>query len=217
MKWPILLCTLESRTLVGSQVEYCRPLRAISPAPHNTFVCTSESSVQRSAQTVSIVTLKKPSSPRPVRCNLPSRALPGPKFNRNAFTAAPVSRFISPIQTASDYSWHQHQNFQMKMSLRNYHKFDPNFHAFQLNSSHHSIHRNSSHHQIKNCPCEKCQWIMSVQIPQFMSFSLILVFLELTNHFLRFYSCTNYWHRWLFFVDFSITFFHLSFALTLRP
>ena len=54
---------------------------------------------------------------------------------------------FSPIQPASDYSWHQDQNFQVKMSLRSCHTFDPNLHAIQSSSSDHSIHRNSNHHQ----------------------------------------------------------------------
>ena len=62
------------------------------------FLCTSESFVQRSTQTVFIVTLKLPSSiisdsPLAFRWNLPSLAPSRHKFNGNVFTAL-VSRFI---------------------------------------------------------------------------------------------------------------------------
>ena len=69
-----------------------------STAKH--FVHLNKSSVQRSKQSVFIVTLKLPRStirntyPLAVRLNLPSPDLSGPKFNENVFTEAPVSRFI---------------------------------------------------------------------------------------------------------------------------
>ena len=76
----------------------------------------------------------------------------------------------SPIQTASDYSWHQDQDFQVKVSLRSCHVFVPNLRAIQPNSpSHHSIHHNSSNPSIPAImkPRKNCQWDTCVQIPEF--------------------------------------------------
>ena len=78
--------------------------------------------------------------------------------------------WFSPIQTASDHWWHWHPNLQVKMSLRKSHTLFPNLRAIQQNSSHHSIDQNSSHRSIRhhsNHHSRKCQWDMSVQIPEF--------------------------------------------------
>ena len=95
-----------------------------------------------------------------------------------------------------DHSVHQDQNFAVIASMRNCHKFDPNLHTIQPNSSQHSIHRNSSHHHTKSCPCKTCQWDTSVQSPEFLSLSLISGFQDLINQFSKFFQCTNLWHLW---------------------
>ena len=78
---------------------------------------------------------------------------------------------FSPIQTASDNSLHQGQNFPVNVGLRNCHKFcAPTFFAIQTLSSHHSIHRNSSHHQTRTCQRKNCQCDTSVQIPESLNF-----------------------------------------------
>ena len=109
----------------------------------------------------------------------------------------------SPIQTASDYSWHQDPNLQVKMSLQKCHTFVPNLRAIQQSSSHHSIHQNSSHRSIRhnsNHRSRKCQWDMSVQIPECPSLSLISSFQDLRDQFSMFYPCTSLWHLWFLWI-----------------
>ena len=103
----------------------------------------------------------------------------------------------SPIRTASDFSWHQDQDFQVKMSLRKCHTFVPNLRAIQQNSSHHSIHQNSIHPSIRhhsNHRYKKCQWYMPVQIPEFPSLSLISNFQDLRDRFSMVCPCATFWH-----------------------
>ena len=179
-----------------------------STAQH--FVYISVSSIQRSEQSVFIVSLKLPSS-----------------TIRNPFTTgSPVESSIScslwtkvqwelcslellcpgsssPIQTASDYSWHQDPNLQAKMSLRKCHTFVPNLRAIQQSSSHHSIHQNSSHRSIRhnsNHRSRKCQWDMSVQILEFPSLSLISSFQDLRDQFSMFSPCASLWHLWFLWI-----------------
>ena len=136
---------------------------------------TGESSVQRSEQTVFVVSLKLPSS-----------------TIRNPFTTdIPIESSISSLQLLCPVFFHPFKplrtthgtkinNFQVKISLLDCHKFDPNLHAIHPNSSHpsincnsdyHSIHHNFSQHETKNC-----QWDTSVQIPEFPSLFLISIF-----------------------------------------
>ena len=89
----------------------------------------------------------------------------------------------SPIQTASDLSWHPDPNLQVKMSLQKCHTFIPYLRAIQRDSSHHFIHQNSSHRHNSNHRSMKCQWNMSVQIPEFPSLSLISSFQDLRDQF----------------------------------
>ena len=87
-------------SIVVSQVEILSPTRAISAALHNTL-CTPVSLPFRDrSDPFSSYPLNyqaPPSgihSPLAVRCNLPSPAPSGPKFNGHVFTAAAVSRCI---------------------------------------------------------------------------------------------------------------------------
>ena len=128
-------------TTVGSQIE-------ILTSFAHYIVYTNESSVQRWAQSVLIVTLKLSSSMEQeyihdwlfdenLRFPLP--------LGGNVFCAPLLCpNLMSSIQT-SDCSMHQEQNFQVKMSLRDCHRLVPNLHATQPNSNHHSMHRNSNH------------------------------------------------------------------------
>ena len=85
---------------VMSEVEILSSFaRDFCPTAQN-FVHSSESSIQRSEQSVFIVFFELPSSTirNPFTTgspqNIPSPAPSGPKINGNAFTAAPVSKFI---------------------------------------------------------------------------------------------------------------------------
>ena len=110
-------------TTVASQLEFLPSFCKRFLQHCTTFVYASESSVQRTTQTIFIVTLTLLTT----GCsNLPSPAPSGAKFNGHVFTAAPVNKFIFTHSTASDYSWHQDQNFQVKMSLVSCRKFHPN-------------------------------------------------------------------------------------------
>ena len=91
----------------------------------------------------------------------------------------------SPIQNASDCSWHQDQNFQVKMSLRSW------------VCSHPSCHSNPALVIIPfivtpviitptKDPCKNCKWDTSVQIPEFLSLSLISSFQDLRDQFSKF-------------------------------
>ena len=167
-------------TAVGCQIEILSPFaRKFSTKPQH-IVCTSESSVQRSTQTFFIVTLKLPSST--VRDTLTGGCSIEPPISCSIWTEVQwtcvhrspcVQVHLHPLKPSSDCSRHQDQNFQLKVSLRNCHRFDPNLYAIQPNSNHHFIHRNSSHHHTMNCPCENCQYDTSVQIPEFLNLTLI--------------------------------------------
>ena len=103
----------------------------------------------------------------------------------------------SPTQTASHYSWHHDTNLQVKMSLRKCHTFVLNLRAIQRNSSHHSIPQNSSPRSIRhhsNHRSTKCQWDMSVQIPEIPS--LISSFQVLRDQFSMFCPNASLWHLW---------------------
>ena len=128
----------------------------------------------------------------------------------------------SPIQTASDYRWHWHPNLQVKMSLRKCHTFVHHLRAIQQNSSHQSIHRNSSHRSIRhhsNHRSRKCQWDMSVQIPELPSLSPISSFQGMRDQLSMFCRSVRLWHlgSFGFSFRFSLDFFTLAFALTLGP
>ena len=184
------------------------------------FVCTSESSVQRSIHTIFIVTLKLPSytitDTLTTGCSKES-SISCSILTKVPWTLCPGS--FSPIQPASDYSWHQDQNFQVKMSLRSCHTFDPNLHAIQSSSSDHSIHRIPAIINHTKNWCGNFQWDTSVQIPEFLSLSLISGFQDLIIQFSRFYPRTNLWHLWNLWSFFWISSSSLphSFALTLGP
>ena len=107
----------------------------------------------------------------------------------------------SPTQTASHYSWHHDTNLQVKMSLRKCHTFVLNLRAIQRNSSHHSIPQNSSPRSIRhhsNHRSTKCQWDMSVQIPEIPS--LISSFQVLRDQFSMFCPNASLWHLWFLWI-----------------
>ena len=157
---------------------------------------TSVSSVQRSTQTIFIVTLKLPSST--TRDTLATGCSMEISHRVCSLQLLCPGSF-APIQTASDYSQYQDRNFQV--ILRSCRKFDPNFHGIHPNSSH-SIHRFSSHHHTRDCSCENFQWDTSLQILEFLSLSLISVFQDLINQFSRFYPCTSLWTLLIFLMIF---------------
>ena len=142
-----------------------------SAAQH--FVCTSESSTQRSEQSVFAVSLKLPSSTiqNPFTTGSPIES----SIYCSLWTENSVGMCLlqllcpsssSPIQTASDDRWHQYPN-HVKLSLRKCHTFVPTLRANQQNSSHHSIHHDSSnhsiHHDSSHHETKNCQWNTSVR------------------------------------------------------
>ena len=220
-------------TTVTSEVEIlsCFARDFCNTAEH--FVNTSESSIQRSAeQSVFVVFLESPSSTikNPSTTCSPTESSISCSFWTKVQWEC-VHCFLypgssSPIQTASDHWWHQHQNLQVKMSLRKCHPFVPNLRAIQQNSSHHSIHQNSSHRSIRhrsNHRSRKCQWYMSVKIPEFPSLSPISSFQNLRDQFSMFCPCVclctlvRTFGSFGFSFGFSLVFFTLAFALTRGP
>ena len=108
------------------------------------------------------------------------------------------------------------------MSLRKCHTFVPHLRATQQNSSHHSVHRNSSHRSIRhhsNHRSRKCQWDMSVQIPELPSLSPISSFQGMRDQLSMFCRCVRLWHlgSFGFSFRFSLDFFTLALVLTLGP
>ena len=171
------------------------PLQAISPAPHNTL-CPNDSSVQGSAQSVSNINLKLPSS-----------------TIKNALTAGCLIESSISCSVWTKVQWkcvHCSSRVQVpchslkplgtahgpRSKLLSVYELSPNLDAIQRSSSHHSIHLNSSNHHTRNCPCEKCQCDASVQILEFLNLSLILVFQDWINQFSRFCRSTNLLHLW---------------------
>ena len=87
--------------------------------------------------------------------------------------------------------------------LRKCRTFVPNLRAIQQNSSHNSIHQNSSHRSIRHHSkhrSRKCQWDMSVQIPECPSSPLISSFQDLRDQFSMFCPCANLWHLWFLWI-----------------
>ena len=194
------------------------------------FVYTRESSVHRSEQTVFVAQVTLPCSKHQESIHhwLSDRIFHLQLHLNQSSTMGMCSLQLlcpgsfSAIQTASDYSWHQDPNFLVKMSLWNCHMFVPNLRAIQPNSSHHSIHHNSghhsnrqdsSHHATKNSP-----WDTSVQIPEFLSLSLISDSQDLRDRLSMCCPCVRLWHLgshfwfvWIF-LWMSLVYLTLTFA-----
>ena len=127
-------------------------------------MCVRESSIQRSGQTVFIVSSKLPSftiwdpvTESSISCSLWT------KVHRKCIDCSSLSRFIfTNSQISSHYSKHTNQNFEVRMSLQMCHTFVHNLHAIQQNSSHHSVHPNSSRRSILHDSVRHesttCQW-----------------------------------------------------------
>ena len=186
-----------------------------STAQH--FVHTSESSIQRSEQSVFVVSLELPSytirNPRTTGSPMESSSPPtsGPKFNGNVFTAAPVSRFIFT-----------HSNrFGLLLALTSKphcenELAEVSYVCSQPSCRHHAIHQNSSHRSIRhssNHRSRKCQWDISVQIPECPSLSLISSFQDLERPVFDVLPLCLF--SFVFSFGFSFVFFTLAFALTL--
>ena len=115
---------------------------------------------------------------------------------------SPIS--FSPTQTSSDYWWPRHPNLEAEMSLRKCHTYVPNLRATQQNSNRPSTHRNSNHCSIRhhsNHRPKKCQWYMSVQIPE----CPISSFQDLRDKLSMFCPCVSLghprshcWFLWMF-------------------
>ena len=177
-----------------------------STAEH--FVYTSESSIQRSEQSVFIVPLTLPSSTirNPLTTDSPNPTSPapsGPKFNGNVFTAAPASKFIFTHSNrfglvvaprSKPPSENELAEVSYVYSLPSCHPtgLQLSFHPSKLQPSFHSSH--SNHRSMK------CQWNMSVQIPEFPSLSLISSFQDLRDQISMFYPCASLWHLWFLWI-----------------
>ena len=186
-------------TTVMSQVEilssfardFCRAAQHV--------VYTTESSIQRSEQPVFIVSLE-----------LPSSTIWNRKFNGNVFTHS--NRFGILVALTSQ------RPSENELAEVSYIFSQPSFHPTELQPSFHSS--NSSHRPIRqhsNHRSWKCQWVMSVQIPEVPNLSLISSFQDLRDQFSMFYPRVSLWHLWFLWIFLWISPCSLSFALTLGP
>ena len=173
--WPIFAVHKNHETTIGyPKWKPCRPVHAISPAMHNTM-CTPVSLPFRDRH-------------KPFHRNLETATLHRLEYihhwlcdrifdlllhlDQSSMVTCSLQLLcpgsFSPIQSVSNCSWHQDQNYGVKVCLRNCLKFDPNLPAIKPNSSHHSIHRNSSHHHTKNCSLKKVS--VGIRLCKFLSF-----------------------------------------------
>ena len=111
-------------TTVGSQIESLTSFARDFSSTAQFSVYTSESSVQRSIQTVFVVTLKLPGST--IQNPFTTGSLVESSISCSFWTKSSVGMCSlqllcpgssSPIQTASDHSWHQDQKLQSENEL----------------------------------------------------------------------------------------------------
>ena len=182
-----------------------------STAQH--FVYTSESSIQRSEQSVFVLGIADLHHQESIH-HWQSDGIFHLLLHLDQCSMGTCSLQLlcpgssSPIQTASDSSWHRDPNLQVKTSLRKCHTVVPNLRAIQPNSSHHSIHQNSCHRSIRhnyNHRSKKGQWYRHFPIREFLNLSLISSFQYLRDQFSMFCFCVNLWylgsHFWFFWIS----------------
>ena len=188
------------------------------------FVCTSKSSIQRSEQSVSVVSWELPSSPvrnpfttcRPIESSISCSLWTKVQWEC-VHCSSCVQVHLHPFKPLRTTGGTKIQTSREKMSLRNCHTFVPHLH--------HSTHRNSAHRSFRhqsNHRSKKCQWYMSVQIPECPSLPP-MNFQDMRDQLSMFCPCVSLWHLGSHFgsigfsFGFALVLFTLTFALTLGP